>query len=177
METHGGPRRSVWQTYSAFNPISVVLRGSPSSSVFESCGLSDCSDGCLFVRLSGAGALQRRRPAWRARARYERSLSEYWVSLSLRVPHRPSADPPWMKPRLCPHRHGRRSMPRRRPAKAGGRPSTSCDARTKEDVDGGAKMLWGWAVAAACILSIVQNQPGACHDRAVCPRRNRLRSQ
>ena len=39
------------------------------------------------------------------------------------------------------------------------------------------KMLWGWAVAATCILSIVQNQPGACHDRAVCPRRNRLRSQ
>ena len=37
-----------------------------------------------------------------------------------------------------------------------GQPSTSCDARAKEDVDGGAKMLWGWAVAAACILSIVQ---------------------
>jgi predicted nucleotidyltransferase len=29
-------------------------------------------------------------------------------SVSLRVAHRPAADPPWMKPRLCPHRHGRR---------------------------------------------------------------------
>jgi len=30
------------------------------------------------------------------------------------------------------------------------------DAGSK-DVDGGAKMLWGWAVAAACILPVVQN--------------------
>jgi hypothetical protein len=51
--------------------------------------------------------------------------------------HRPAAaDPPWMKPRSCspsswPAKHA--------PAKAGGRPSTSCDARPMEDVDGGGK--------------------------------------
>ena len=39
-----------------------------------------------------------------------------------------SADPPWMKPRSCPI------------VMAGeGRPSTSCEARRKKDVDGGAK--------------------------------------
>jgi hypothetical protein len=27
-------------------------------------------------------------------------------------------------------------------------------------VDGRIKMLWGWAVAATCILSVVQNQSG-----------------
>jgi hypothetical protein len=42
------------------------------------------------------------------------------------------------------------------------RPSTSPLYATDIDVDGPAKMLWGWAVAATCILSIVQNQPGAC---------------
>ena len=50
--------------------------------------------------------------------------------------HRPSGRPALnetaaLSPSSWPAKHA--------PAKAGGRPSTSCDARTKEDVDGGAK--------------------------------------
>ena len=43
MESHGGPRRSVWPTDSPFNPFSVVIRGPRLSSVLESL-LPDLAD-------------------------------------------------------------------------------------------------------------------------------------
>ena len=50
-ESHGG-QKSIWLTYSEFNPFSVVLRGPRSSSVLKSFfGLSVRSDGWTFTRL------------------------------------------------------------------------------------------------------------------------------
>lgn len=46
-------------------------------------------------------------------------------------------DPPWMKI-FCPSSWPAKPAPAKAD-EAGGRPSTSCDGRTKEDVDGGAK--------------------------------------
>ena len=80
-------------------------------------------------------------------------------TLALRAPDRPAAaDPPG---EASPYRYGRLF-----------RPSVAASTAT----DGRDKILWGWVVAAACILSMSKTNQEHAHDRAAV-RRNRLRSQ
>ena len=66
MREPRGPRRSIWLTYSTFNPFSVVLRGPRSSSVLESflanyptARTAGCSPDCLLNRPTGGRSLKR----------------------------------------------------------------------------------------------------------------------